>query len=212
MSCSALACIGVLATGCSPVPDLARQLQDPDVQTRRAAAHVLAKMAPVPTNAMPALEISLNDPDSEVRRTATAALGNMGARAEPALPELTKLLQHEEFATRFAAALAVQEIAPTSDVFQPVLVEAMTAGDVGTIVAVGEMGPGAVWAVNHLETLLRHPDSNVRVLAVQSLGQIGARQAEPALRRATSDANPGVREAAAQALEAIGRSGPSGPQ
>ena len=167
-------------------------------------------MEPPPTNALPALEAALDDQDSEVRRTATVALGAMGAEALSAVPTLTKLFEHEEFATRFAAALAVQKIDPTNAGFQSVLTEALDAGELGTIVAVGEMGPDGAWAIPPLEKLLEHRNPNARILAAQSLGQIGsaARAAEPALRLATSDSNAGVREAATQALNALAEFAP----
>ena len=197
----------LIALGCSRVPELVTQMENPDVEVRRAAVHDLARLDPPPSSAISALEVALDDSDSEVRRTATITLGNMGAEAESAIPALTRLFEHEEFATRFAAALAVQRIDPTNTGFQPVLIETLEAGEVGTIVAVGEMGADGAWAIPHLEELLKHRDPNARILAAQSLGQIGpaAETAEPALRRAASDSNAGVREAATQALDALAK-------
>jgi HEAT repeat protein len=59
----------------------------------------------------------------------------------------------------------------------------MQTGDGGAIVAVGEMGPEAPWAVPALEALARSRDPDIRLLAVQALGQIGppAREAEATL-------------------------------
>lgn len=160
--------------GCSPTPGLVGQLQDPDVQVRRQAVRALAKMGPAADGAIPGLTSALHDPDSEVRRTAAVALGNMGAKAESALPGLMELLDHKEYATRFSAALAVEKIDPANPAFPTVLIEGMTSGEAGTIAAVGEMGPAAAWAIPHLEKLLTHGDSNVRILAARAIGQIGS--------------------------------------
>ncbi len=75
-------------------------------------------------------------------------------------------------------------------------------GEGGTIVAVGEMGPAADWAVPTLTKLLQDRRAGIRRLAAEALGRIAAGNPEvqAALRRSLSDADDRVREAAQQAL------------
>jgi HEAT repeat protein len=197
--------ICLLTAGCGRVSGLIDQLEDPDVEVRRASIRALGDMGPEAKEAVGALQKALGDQDRAVGRLAAVALGKIGPNAQPAIGALTELLEDEEYAMRFSAALAIQKIDPKNEAFRPVLVKAMQTGEGGAIVAVGQMGPDAAWAVPALEGLIKHRDTNIRLLAVQTLGQIGpaARRAESSLQRALSDRDEGVREAATLALDAV---------
>ena len=198
-------CLSVV--GCGPVPGLIEQLEDRNVKVRRASASALSELGPEAREAVSALQKALGDEDREVVRLSAVALGNLRSDAQPAIPALAELLSDEQLAIRFSAALAIQKIDAQNDVFRSVLIEAMRTGEGGAIVAVGEMGPDAAWAVADLEALLKHPAPHVRLLAAQALGRIGppAHNAESSLTRALSDQDEGVRAAARRAREAIRR-------
>jgi HEAT repeat protein len=83
----------------------------------------------------------------------------------------------------------------------PVLTATMQAGEGGTIVAVGGLGPQAEWAAPTLTKLLQDKRPGVRRLAAEALGKIGPQgDATAALEQATRDADDQVRAAAEAAL------------
>ncbi len=82
----------------------------------------------------------------------------------------------------------------------------MKMGEGGTIVAVGQYGENAVWAVPTLVSLLEDRRAGIRRIAADALRQIGpaAGAAEEALRRAAKhDVDDRVRDAAKEALAAV---------
>ena len=70
------------------------QLQDPEVEIRRAAAEELRVRAPVSTSVLPALvEAMTDDPDQRVRLTAIGTMADVGELAVIARPALERLAQ-----------------------------------------------------------------------------------------------------------------------
>ena len=106
---------------------------------------------------------------------------------------------------RLAAALAIQKIGPANDVFVPVLVGALRAGEGGIFLEVEKMEGHAKWTVPTLNRLLSHPETKIRALTSRVLGQLGptASDAESALNRTLRDPEEVVRKAARQAMEQI---------
>jgi HEAT repeat protein len=126
------------------------------------------------------------------------------------LDALSQTLEDDEQPVRIAAAFAIQELAPTEESHTAVLIEAMKMGEGGVIVAVGEYGPSAAWAVPTLVSLLQDRRPGIRRITADALRQIGsaAAAAKDALRQAAqSDEDDRVRDAAQEALRAI-----EGPQ
>jgi HEAT repeat protein len=201
-----VAALTLVVAGCASERDkLIAQLQSSDVETRRAAARALGQESEADERVVDALTNSVDDDDAEVRRLSIDALGNFGASANASLPALTGALSDSEPAIGLRAALAIQKIEPANSESQPVLIAAMHRGDGRILLEVGAMGEKAEWAVPTISALLAHEAPQMRALAAQTLGRIGppARGAESALRRATTDANAAVQEAARAALNRL---------
>jgi HEAT repeat protein len=71
----------------------------------------------------------------------------------------------------------------------------------------GELGEGLDAAVPGLIDLLKHDNPTIRGDALSVLGIIRARAAQASIEACLADAHPGVREAAQEALDAIGGTG-----
>jgi HEAT repeat protein len=147
----------------------------------------------------------LSDPDADVRRLACVVLRAVGEAGQPALPKLTPLLGDGDFSVRIAAAFAMQKLAPERREFVPVFAEAIRKGVGGVIVDIGSMGPDAVWAVPLLTEALAGPEDTLQWLAAEALGKIGprARDAIPALEKATRSKDERVSAAAKTALQSV---------
>jgi HEAT repeat protein len=205
----ALLCAFLSTIGCSgnSTKALVMQLQDPDVQRRRAAARDLGAAAVDAHAAAAALSGALADADLEVRELAAGSLGYLGANvATTSVPALEKALADHEPSVRLTAALALQKIDPASQRYAPVLIDALRAGDGTAFLEIARMGGDARWAVPTLTSLLSDRRTKIRALAAHSLGSIGpaASDAQAALRQRTRDANASVRKAAHNALRQIG--------
>jgi HEAT repeat protein len=157
-------------------------LADRDKFVRWAAARTLGRIGPVKgVTAMPALTLLLTDPDLDVRLAATVALEHWGVAAQPAVPDLCRIVRATDPELRLAAIRAL--------------------GAIG--------GPEGRLILAELTAATADPDTRVRQLAIQTLGQFGplARDAVPALRWALRDEDAQVQKAAGQALLNILRPG-----
>lgn len=198
-----------LLVGCrrDPVAGLIDQLGDADVTVRRAAARELAEMGREASLAVPALSDAIGDEDREVRRLAIHAISQVGPQAISFLSALTDALDDEELSVRLAAALAIDRLDPEEESHRKVLITAMRMGEGGIIVAVGQAGERAAWAVPTLIELVNDKRPGIRRITVNALEQIGpaAAAARDALKRvAEQDTDDRVRDAAKRALERIG--------
>jgi HEAT repeat protein len=144
----------------------------------------------------------------EVRELAAEALGRFGPEAKPALTALEGALQDSERSVRLSAALAMQRIEPPAASYQPVLIEALQAGDGTVFLAVARMEGDVQWAVPTLTALLSDPRSQIRALSAHALGRIAPRGdgTEAVLRRTLRDSEPAVQKAARDALRQLGSS------
>jgi HEAT repeat protein len=125
----------------------------------------------------------------------------MGEGARPAVSSLESALDDSELTVQLAAAWALVKLDPGARKYVSVLTATMQAGEGGTIVAVGNLGAEAEWAVPTLEELLQDKRPGVRRLAAEALGRIGPQgDATAALEQATGDADDQVRAAAEAAL------------
>ena len=178
-----------------PVDELVAQLSDADVAVRRAAVRSFDETLGTDARAVEALAKCVADADAEVRYYSIEALGKCGPAARVSLPELRKALTDSENRVRVQAAFAIHRIDPQDQSFVPVLTSAMREGDGKTLLAVGELGADAAWAVPTLIGLLSHESAKVRVLAANNLGRIGpaAASAKTALQAAARDSNAAVR-------------------
>ena len=194
------------ASGCGetdPVPELIVQLTEAKNDGRIAAADALRELGPAASAAVPALSDCLQRPHPGVRQAAVRALGEIAAPGDPVQSMLAVALEDPELSVRMAAAWSLHKLDPSGRLYVPVLIDAMRAGEGGTIVAVGKLGPQAEWARPTLSGLLRNRRPGVRRLAAEALARIGPDEdARAALQRATQDPDDRVRAAATAALAA----------
>lgn len=194
----------LLPAGCgggADVDALIAQLGDADSNVRITAAAALGKLGADADAAVPPLQETLRDPHPEVRQASARALGDIGEAAQGTTPALETALSDEDLRVQLAAAWALVKLDPAGRKYVPVLTATMKLGEGGTIVAVGNLGPSADWAIPTLAELLSDPRPNTRRLAAEALGRIGPTgEAVAALQQATQDADDRVRAAASAAL------------
>jgi HEAT repeat protein len=162
------------------VPRLLELLQTGKVSRRPLIVKTLGMIGAKHPDVVPTLIRILNDPTPAMRQAAIDALTGMSPKVHEVVPALSEKLKDKEAGIRLAAAAALLAI----------------------------QGREARAAVPTLVELLAQPDIHHRRTAVGLLGDLGAtaKEALPALTRARTDVDGGVRTAAAWAIAKIQRS------
>lgn len=204
--------LNALATiGAPSVPRLITALNHD--KAREQVAYILGQIGPPAAPASEALAKLVADQDSAVATAAVLALAKIGPGAKKAVPELIKAFDPDEPQAACGIAFALGKIGPEAAAAEPVLQAALSSPH-------GELPLVSAWALVQIKSgsaenaakivpvlikWLRAPTFQSRQGAVEALGSLGpaAKEAVPALQKATQDENPGVREAATQALKAI---------
>jgi HEAT repeat protein len=158
------------------VATLVSNLHNRSSSVQSDAVFQLARMKPVPKEAIPEMLELLQDEEASVRRSTCSAVGTMGGAyaAQTVGPLLEILKKDEEAEVRAAAASALGEIGPAGKAAIPGLIEA----------------------------LQKDKESKVREAACDGLSgmKTSAKAAIPALEAAQKDADGFVRNAAWRAL------------
>ncbi|MCI0458128.1 MAG: HEAT repeat domain-containing protein [Gemmataceae bacterium] len=191
--------------------EMARSLQDPRVEVRRAGVEFLETLGEDAKPAVPALAQALADRDRFVRWAAARTLGRIGThRADLTVPGLASLVSDPDLEVSKEAADTLGGFGAEAKGAVPALIRATGVGDaemrVKAITTLGTLGAEvASPAVPALIAALGHPDERVRREAARSLGKFGAaaRPARDALRRALDDPDAEARAAASDALLSI---------
>jgi HEAT repeat protein len=195
----AVAAWGLGALGAKEAaPKLLKLLEDRKGEVQVSAAGALGALGA--KEAGPALARQLADADDELRDTAAWALGRIGAKE--ALPDVLKLLASENPETRESAVLALYALRDPGAI-QPL--EDLVKKD-------DRAGAEGLRALRHAATaprfieLLGHADAPLRATAAAALGELGSKEAVPALLKRAADEKEEqeVRGAAADALGRIG--------
>ncbi len=211
--------------GPDALPHLVAMLHHPDKYVRRNGVWALGKLGSVALGSLPALCESLRDADPRVASGAAQALGGLGERAVEAIPGLTEAMRGTNIVLCRLASKALSEIGRPA---LPTLLTHLRHRDPfvrgEAALALGWIGPAAAAAVpgliESLQTTAPPPASDAdpsatpapppaeeasRLYAAQSLGRIGPRAATalPALRKALTDPNEPLRQAAEQAIRMI---------
>ena len=201
------------ALGPAAVPRLTDALKHE--KFRADVVYALGRIGPAAAGATGELAKLVEDKNSRVAHEAIIALGNIGPGAKDAVPALSKALaQTDDMDLNFAAiAFALGKIGPGAAAAEPGLLTQLQSKDDNVRLlsawALAQVEPGsadvAAKAVPVLTaglTLLLLQD---RLLSAEALGGFGplARSAAEALKKATSDENKDVQEAAAKALKAL---------
>lgn len=188
------------------VPQLARLLQDPDVNVRWAVDRALLEYGPQAWLAIPALIETLAHPPT--KEWATAVLANIG---EAAVPALVVALRDPDMDVRHAAAFTLGAMGQAATMAtKPLLHRAKRDKN-------RRVRRTAVWAlasIHHrlvisLTRSLADPSPGVRKAAVRALGQLSSEAcpARPKLHQLKwTDPSPEIRQEAAEAMIAMNSS------
>ena len=157
-------------------------LGDPEVVVRKAAARALWQVNPPlkEDKTVARLIEALNDKSDYVRAYAARVLARIGPDGKAAVPALLERLhQDDDVEVRTLAGKTLGLMgAPAIGALLPEVVAGLTQG-------------------------LKNEYTEFRVYAARALGQLGAKEAIPALQKATKDSDPEVRAAAAEALKRV---------
>lgn len=202
---------GMLSVGGSELPEptreaLGRLLADEKeaADVRGYAAVALTGSKAPPAAAAPALLAAVESGKSpDLRGRAADRLGEL--RPPGAVPPLTRGLGDNSETVRRSAAVALGKLGPDALPAVPALLEAAARDEdhkvreaLDRVCASTDAGPALAKAVGH-------KDAEVRLLALELLGQTGdAGAATKELEKALSDENPRVRVRAASALQQVG--------
>jgi HEAT repeat protein len=189
---------------------LEARLKDPDEETQRGAAFVLARIGgakAVP--AVPVLRKALKDEDPQVQGLAAAGLAGAGKEAEPAVPDLAEALREsKDLFVRRNSALALGHVGPGAKPAVLALVEVLRgkeplelrqhAAEALALIALPHTEE-AVPAL--LEAIQNDPDPLVRQRCVWALFQYRALEGQ-AQRKLLEKARPILSEVLAEKAEA----------
>ncbi len=218
---AAVVALGALpAEGKAAIDGLARALSDDDWFVRLAAAPALQKLGERARPALPALVNALSPRDmlKDFRPVRCGAAMVALARLDPQAKELEaafqlvvgKLLRDERqrsFGARATGARMLGDCGPAALSTAPALGKLLKDPDGDVRVAGAEalmkISPDAD-ALGVLVDALRSPELLVRRRAAEALGGLRAKGALAALRAAAQDPEHEVRQAAAEAIKAVG--------
>ncbi len=162
--------------------ELAKLVEDKNSRVAHEAIISLGEIGPGAKDATPVLTKALEQPDDRDMNFAAIAfaLGKIGPGAASAESTLLKRLESKDDNVRLLSAWALARIDPASDVVAAKAVPVLTIG-------------------------LALPVLEDRLLSAEALGGFGlsAKSATEALKKAATDENKDVQEAAAKALKAI---------
>jgi len=183
------------------VSALVKAATSKDGRVARAAIAALSNLKPGPERVMSALSQALKSDDDAVSLHALEAIVELDAEAVPLLNEALKRPE-----TAYMACTAIEHIGPDAAATVPALTELL--GDtkhshllIQTLLALASIGPAAESASTHIVPLLEmQTDATVPVAAAYALGAIGAKDAEPALRKALAKDDPFLQMVSAWAL------------
>jgi HEAT repeat protein len=201
------------ALGAHGVPRLIDALKHEKL--RVDVVYALGRIGPAAALATGDLARLVEDKNSRVAHEAIIALGNIGPGAKDAVPALVKALdQADDRDLNFAAiAFALGKIGPGAAASESTLVKQLESKDDNVRLlsawALARIHPAssdvAAKAVSVLTTGLTLPELEVRLLSIDALTSFGplAKSAADALKKASTDENKDVQQAATKALKAI---------
>jgi len=150
-----------------------------------------------------------------VRYDSAMALSEMGKDGRVALPKLRELMKRDsDKLVRIAAAYAIAKLDKTEKDAVVYLIEAIQDREHGSSVpeaaaeVLGKLGPVARAALPALVVALEHPDTMVRIHAVEAIATISPESAESRLLPTLSDEDALVRASAIERLGTVCKPSP----
>lgn len=199
--------LGPLAEKAKPaVPALLNALGDKETEVRVWAARSLIEIDPAHPDVTAALVKTLRDPNPDVRRVALSFVIRLGPAATGAAHPMADLLQDTEAGIRAKACVAYRRLGTDGKPGIPALISHLADPDAEVrsraAQALLAIGPEAIAP---LVRALKDRDPKLRKPAAEILGGFGseARTAAPDLLDASKDDDPGVKQAAADALRKL---------
>ena len=189
------------------VGGLIKQWKEGDRPTRIKALRRLGRIGHRSRSAVPVLISGLTDSVPEIRAATAEVLGQSGVGE--ANPALIAALRDPELTVRTAAAAALARTRPDTQAASSALATAVRADPAGmrdsaveTLATIGE--PSVPLAIN----LIRDANPKLNAIGVQLLTRLGptAKAAVPILLEMFHRSERSIREHAAQALAAVGKS------
>jgi len=180
----------------SSLPVVLGLLHDRDQEVRQNAVDAIGRVGD--ENAMEGLVLAMVDAHMGVRQAAARSLNLLdpywerSPRAQALVPQLQEALRHHDSAVQFAAAGLLRRITGKS------ATELAAAGH--TTMMFNRSGDRAF---DLLQNLLRDPDDEVRLAAVEAIVRMRSPASVPALQGLLGDKNRWVKQAADQGLMAI---------
>jgi HEAT repeat protein len=199
-------------------PVLSKLLKGGDSRVRDFTVEALADIHPPIKSALPDLIACLRDSDVRVRRSAARAIGEFGPDAKSAIPELVNLIgrPHEQMNPRYpemndhdVALMTIGKLGPETGAEVVKLAQSQDRIDrIGAAQALSsiENGKNDKAVVSELIKMLKDPDGEVRINAINSVWSFGpdAKAALPDLMAFAGNDDPEVRSVAVRAIGWIG--------
>jgi HEAT repeat protein len=188
------------------IPSMTKVLEeDKNSEVRSEAALALSKVGPEAKEAVPALEeVVRKDPSKEARLHAIAVFEALGPDGKAGVPVLIERLKEKDRDTRERIVAALGAIGPAAKPAIERLIPLMHDAQLRPAVqdTLAKIGKDSV---KPLIPLLTDTNSDLRLAAVQTLGNIGT-PASPALRILSVLSKkdvPAIREAAQESIKKI---------
>ncbi|MEO8498013.1 MAG: HEAT repeat domain-containing protein, partial [Planctomycetota bacterium] len=203
-------------------------LSDKSPDVRAAAIRALGDLGEVGSRHVPSLVKLLNDtddrshfftPDSAgtrpVRYDSAMALAEMGKDARVALGKLREMMTGDsDTLVRIASAYAIARLDNAAKDAMDYLIQSVQDRKHGTRVpeaateALGKLGPKAQSALPALVDALAHPDTMVRIHAIEAIVLISPESAETRLLKILHDEDAVVRASAIESLGSLRNASP----
>jgi serine/threonine protein kinase/HEAT repeat protein len=160
----------------SAIPDILSALEDPHEKVREKAAWAIGKVGAPVKQAIPALKKALQDSNEDVCYWAISAIGELGLSQKEIVVELIQTLFHSSGVLRENAKMVLHKVVQQSD------------------------EPAQIFL-----PCLAHKDRRIRLTAIESLGELGAKgeQALPELKKLLKDPDEKLREAAYKTIQKL---------
>ncbi len=191
------------------LPSLVNVWRSSDPHARRYIASAFGAVHPEPNLWVPLLVEGISDPLPRVRASSIESLGRIGDAASAHVDKVAKAFDQADIVTRISICNALAEFTSAQEITIPVLIRALQ--DPNEVVAVyaaqalGRTRARPDLTLPALSKSIRDSRNIVRTIASQSIGfyKTNALSAVPILEEARNDPDPGVRNAATNALRQI---------